>query len=50
MIATRVNMPAFDLPFAAFIVRITLSMKDSEQYRDGITSWMAPHFLLFSRK
>jgi len=28
--------------FAAFMVCITLSMKGSEQYRDGITSWMAP--------
>jgi menaquinone-dependent protoporphyrinogen IX oxidase len=29
-------------PFAAFMVCITLSMKGSEQYREGITSWMGP--------
>ena len=29
-------------PFAPFMVCITLSMKGSEQYRDGIITWMAP--------
>lgn len=29
-------------PFAAFLTCITLSMKSSEQYRDGVSSWMAP--------
>ena len=29
-------------PFAAFMVCITLSMKGSEQYREGLTAWMAP--------
>ncbi len=29
-------------PFAAFLTCITLSMKGSEQYRDGVSSWMAP--------
>lgn len=29
-------------PFAAFLVCITLSMKGSEQYREGVSSWMAP--------
>lgn len=29
-------------PFAAFMVCITLSMKGSEQYRAGLTTWMAP--------
>ncbi len=29
-------------PFAAFLVCITLSMKDAGQWRDGVSSWMAP--------
>lgn len=29
-------------PFAAFITCITLSMKGGEQYREGVSSWMAP--------
>jgi menaquinone-dependent protoporphyrinogen oxidase len=29
-------------PFAAFLVCITLSMKGSEQYRAGVSSWLAP--------
>jgi len=29
-------------PFAAFMVCITLSMKGSEQYRQGLSEWMAP--------
>jgi len=29
-------------PFAAFLVCITLSMKGSDQYREGVSSWMAP--------
>lgn len=29
-------------PFAAFLVCITLSMKGGEQYRQGVSTWMAP--------
>ena len=29
-------------PFAAFMVCITLSMKDAGQYRQGLSSWLAP--------
>lgn len=29
-------------PFAAFMVCITLSMKDADQYREGLKSWMSP--------
>jgi menaquinone-dependent protoporphyrinogen oxidase len=29
-------------PFAAFLVCITLSMKNGAQYRDGVASWLAP--------
>jgi len=29
-------------PFAAFMVCITLSMKNAEQYRQGVEEWMAP--------
>lgn len=29
-------------PFAAFMVCITLSMKDADKWRDGLTQWMAP--------
>jgi menaquinone-dependent protoporphyrinogen oxidase len=29
-------------PFATFMVCITLSMKNSDQYRSGILEWMAP--------
>lgn len=29
-------------PFAAFLVCITLSMKNSEQYRDGVAEWLRP--------
>lgn len=29
-------------PIAAFLTCITLSMKGSEQYREGVASWMAP--------
>jgi menaquinone-dependent protoporphyrinogen oxidase len=29
-------------PFAAFLVCITLSMKGSETYREGVSSWMEP--------
>lgn len=30
------------VPFAAFLTCITLSMKGSESYRDGVSAWMAP--------
>ena len=29
-------------PFAAFMVCITLSMKNAEQYREGVSGWMSP--------
>lgn len=29
-------------PFAAFTVCITLSMKGADQYREGVSSWLAP--------
>lgn len=29
-------------PFAVFLTCITLSMKGSDQYRDGVSSWLAP--------
>ena len=29
-------------PFAAFMVCITLSMANAEQYRDGLKAWMSP--------
>lgn len=29
-------------PFAAFLVCITLSMKNADQYRDGVSDWMSP--------
>lgn len=29
-------------PFAAFLVCITLSMKGSDQYRQGVSAWLAP--------
>lgn len=29
-------------PFAAFLVCITLSMKNAEQYREGVSGWMSP--------
>lgn len=29
-------------PFAAFMVCITLSMKGSDQYQEGVSAWMAP--------
>ena len=29
-------------PFAAFLVCITLSMSGADQYREGVSSWMAP--------
>lgn len=29
-------------PFAAFMVCITLSMKNADQYRQGVAEWMAP--------
>lgn len=29
-------------PFAAFMVCITLSMQNAEQYRQGVEGWMAP--------
>jgi menaquinone-dependent protoporphyrinogen oxidase len=31
-----------DKPFAAFMVCITLSMANAEQYREGLKSWMSP--------
>jgi menaquinone-dependent protoporphyrinogen oxidase len=30
------------VPFAAFMVCITLSMPNADQYREGLKSWMAP--------
>jgi menaquinone-dependent protoporphyrinogen oxidase len=30
------------VPFAAFLVCITLGMKNAEKYRDGVATWMAP--------
>ena len=30
------------VPFAAYMVCITLSMPNAEQYREGLKSWMAP--------
>lgn len=29
-------------PFAAFLTCITLSMKGSDQYREGVSAWLAP--------
>jgi menaquinone-dependent protoporphyrinogen oxidase len=39
----RDNQPGLsDKPFAAFMVCITLTMANADQYREGLKSWMSP--------